>query len=462
MSVRRIDKKVVMENLPFLLVGAVALLWHLVLKISAGDDVVYFQTLMDGRSIWEILVHRYQTWSSRMAIEFVLIPLVNYPLLWKILDVLVFSTIPVWMYHILSDIPANAGISQRDKKQSLRLKWLVCGFTLLYPFSDMVSAGWIATTTNYLWPLWCAFLLVFLLKKMIYRQKLHWYTALAGVLVCIYGSSQEQVAAILLVIFILAVVCFWRRKHFFCPLLYVFLGITAVSLITILRCPGNVIRSAQEIEARMPEFAELSFLEKVYMGAANVERIFIAGVNSIFLVVVLVLAALVYIKTKDYWKTLISGIPALLLMGYGVIRTGHPWFEKIFVIPEQTAEWNFASPVTYLPILFLMVAAGSILYALFLLLQDQVELYAAVVFLLGAGLASGIVMGFSPTIYASANRPYMYLYFILMMTALYCQNKLHRIYHNAFSGTAQRLVITVFGLFVLVNVAEVFWMCHIM
>ena len=28
-------------------------IWHLVIKISAGDDVVYFQTLMDGRSIWD-------------------------------------------------------------------------------------------------------------------------------------------------------------------------------------------------------------------------------------------------------------------------------------------------------------------------------------------------------------------------------------------------------------------------
>lgn len=72
------------------MVFVAALIWHLVIKISAGDDVVYFQTLMDGRSIWEILAHRYATWSSRMAIEFVLIPLVQVPWLWKILDIYCF------------------------------------------------------------------------------------------------------------------------------------------------------------------------------------------------------------------------------------------------------------------------------------------------------------------------------------------------------------------------------------
>ena len=94
-------QKVFRQNIPFVVVFVTALIWHLVIKISAGDDVVYFQTLMDGRSIWEILAHRYATWSSRMAIEFVLIPLVQVPWLWKILDIIVFTLIPVLLYRLL-------------------------------------------------------------------------------------------------------------------------------------------------------------------------------------------------------------------------------------------------------------------------------------------------------------------------------------------------------------------------
>lgn len=85
------DKRKVQEILPFLCIGVVAVLWHAVLSVSVGDDMVYFKTLLDGRSIWQILAHRYQTWSSRLGIELVLIPLVHVPLLWRVLDTLVFA-----------------------------------------------------------------------------------------------------------------------------------------------------------------------------------------------------------------------------------------------------------------------------------------------------------------------------------------------------------------------------------
>ena len=58
-------------------------------------------------------------------------------------------------------------------------------------------------------------------------------------------------------------------------------------------------------------------------------------------------------------------------------------------------------------------------YALFCLMREKLETYFYTIAILGVGLASGIVMGFSPTIYASADRPYIYLYFILMAVCLF-------------------------------------------
>ena len=188
-----------------------ALIWHLVIKISAGDDVVYFQTLMDGRSIWEILAHRYATWSSRMAIEFVLIPLVQVPWLWKILDIIVFTLIPVLLYRLLFLNPEKY-LDMECNINKTAGKWLVCAFMLLYPFSDMVSAGWIATTVNYLWPLLGLLYIALLLQKLAQKGHVHWYEGAGGVVSCIFCSSQEQVAAILLVLLFLAMVYSWRRK----------------------------------------------------------------------------------------------------------------------------------------------------------------------------------------------------------------------------------------------------------
>ncbi len=432
--------------LPFLLVGIVTVIWHLILKISAGDDIVYFGTLLDGRSIWEILAHRYATWSSRMVIEFVLIPLVQVPWLWKLLDIAVYTSIPVLFYLLLN-----------DREENMTLKWQVCLFALLYPFSDMSSAGWIATTTNYLWPLWCVLYLLLLLKKKRDGKKLRFWEGLAGIAACIYGSSQEQVAVIELVIFAMAWFYFLKRKQGKQPLLAVFCLIDIVTMISILRCPGNAIRSAQEVEGRMPQFAHFSIWEKIYMGAANVERIFLAQVNSIFLIVAIVFAALVYQKTKNYRKTLIASMPLLVLAGYSVIRTGHPWFEKIFVVPEQTAGWDFSAAETWLPMLFLLVTIAGILCALYFLFAEKMEVYGYLIVLLGVGFASGVVMGFSPTIYASSERPYLYFYQILTGVCLYCMQQ-----ERAAWKKCDTLVWkTAAGLLVAVNLAEVTWMCHI-
>lgn len=434
--------------LPFFLVGLTAVLWHLTIKVSFGDDLTYFGTLMDGRSIWEILAHRYQTWSSRLAIELVLIPLVKHTLLWKLLDILIFTTIPIMLCRL----------ADADEKQ----RWFAVFLVLLYPFGDMVSAGWISTTTNYLWPLWCILWIGCLIKKIFCGGKIRWYEAAGGAAACIYGSSQEQVAVILFVVLVLSVIFLWKGKHKKIPLIYLLGTINIVSLASILLCPGNGIRRMQEVSGRMPKFAGFSVWEKLYLGLVNVERIFIANVNGLFLTAAAVLAALVYIKTKSWGKTLISGLPLMVLAGYSVIKLGYPPFEKIFAVPEQAVQWDWKSPFTYLPLLFLAVSAGGILYALYVLMKENMAEYVCIVLLLGAGLASGAVMGFSPTVYASADRPYIYLYFIIIYTCLLAVKRIDGRIWDGIHVSGLRLLLTAPALLAMVNVIHVWWICYIM
>ena len=77
-------------------------------------------------------------------------------------------------------------------------------------------------------------------------------------------------------------------------------------------------------------------------------------------------------------------------------------------------------------------------------------------------LASGIVMGFSPTIYASADRPYIYLYFILMVTCLFCIRQMYGQIRKEIPVLVQKISMVVLGMFCMVNIAETLWMCHIM
>lgn len=135
-----------------------AVLWHVILSTNVGDDMVYFKTLLDGNSsLGEILAHRYETWSSRMVIEAVLIPLVHCPLLWKILDIVIFTSLPVLLCGLLGVTGART---------------LVCNRTgAALSVCDVASAGWIATTTNYLWPLWGVLVIGMVLKQLRAAEK---------------------------------------------------------------------------------------------------------------------------------------------------------------------------------------------------------------------------------------------------------------------------------------------------
>ena len=452
-------KKITKKQLaPYLAVALLSVVWHMLISVGVGDDLIYFGTLLDGsRSIWEILAHRYQTWSSRLVLEFVLIPLVHHVLLWRILDAIVYVTIPMLMCRLL-----GAGE---------RLRWWVTGFVLLYPFSDMMSAGWISTTTNYLWPLWCALFVGVLLKDMLDKSEVkqeqvwkRWLSeggrAVGGTLACIYACSQEQVAVILFLVFALSICYFWRRKRYKLPLLYLWSGIDILSLIYILLCPGNEIRMNQEIESRMPQMADFSFWEKLYMGLANVERIFIANLNNVFLVFTVTLTVLVYRKTRNCKKTVVSALPVLILFGQSVVQLSHVRFRNFFVVPEQVAGWDFGIISTYLPLVMLAVCVVGILYALYELMRDDLERYLGTVLLLGGGFASGVVMGFSPTIYASADRPYIYLYFIMIYVCL-AQIKAMGRELAELSVDARRLAGVFLSIPVLVNVLDVTWLCYI-
>lgn len=446
------------ENGAFVAAALAAVLWHVVLSTNVGDDMVYFKTLLDGNSsLGEILAHRYETWSSRMVIEAVLIPLVHCPLLWKILDIVIFTSLPVLLCGLLGVTGCG--------------RWFVTGLVLLYPFTDMASAGWIATTTNYLWPLWGVLVIGMVLKQLRCGRKVPVWEAAAALLACAYAGSQEQAAVLLLLLLGMEVLHYISENRMKQPLLYALCGIDIISLIYIFSCPGNAIRSAQEMAGRMPEFADFTFAEKLYMGLANVERIFIAELDPVYCVVAAVLVLLVYRKTGDYRKTLLAGIPALLLFGQAMVRVSHPSLKKVFVRPEQTTHWDWHALVTYMPLVFLVLSVWGILYALWQLADGAWKHYLWTAFLLAGGFAMGVVMGFSPTIYASANRPYLYLYFVLIYVcadAVWNMGGMKAVWKTGSSDAVrkmpvpEKLMFTVLGLLVLANILDVTRMCWLL
>ena len=113
----------------------------------------------------DFLSYRYATWSSRSLIEFNVGVLVSVPTeIWRILDSVIFAAIAVLLSKLLTN----------NNESPFFYNCLACLFVGLFiiTFSKILeSAGWLATTTNYIWPICFILIHFYLLKEFIFKNK---------------------------------------------------------------------------------------------------------------------------------------------------------------------------------------------------------------------------------------------------------------------------------------------------
>ncbi|MDD6057076.1 MAG: hypothetical protein PUB98_02270 [Clostridiales bacterium] len=425
--------------LPFFLVVLVSFAYHLLMKPMGGDDV-FFSNALTTLSLPEYLFGRYEEWTSRIVLELLLVTVIRVPLLWRCLDFVLFATLPLLLAQIFGD---------GDE----RMNWCAAAAVLLYPFHDMGTAGWITTTVTHFWPLWGFFFVACLLKKMAVGKKIPVGAAIFGSLACIVVGSHEQWAVILFLVLLLYGFFLWKQKREVSNalLLSAFFLIEVVSLLVIAFCPGNAARNAVSIRD-LPVYANFGFGDKLYLGLLSIERVFLANADMVFLVVVTVWTLLVYLRTNSYKKTVLSGMPLLILFGQTVVRTAYPGLSGIFVQPGQILEWSWGELSTWIPMIYLAITLASMLYALFCLLGENVSEYVSALLLLGCGFGAGAVVGFMATIYVSGERVYAALYMALLCVTLCCIGKQKNRMNALFYGTGGKLIVTALSVPVLVNV----------
>ncbi len=423
---------------PFFLVAAVGLLYHLLMRPMGGDDTFFSEATKDV-TLWDYLSHRYLNWTSRVVSEFILVNVIQVPIVWRVLDFFMFATFPMIFAKLFDD--------------SELMRWCGAGAVLIFPFHDMGTAGWITTTVTHFWPLWGIFFVGLLVKKMAAEQHIHPVEAVLGVLVCVMTGSHEQYAVIMAVLFVLYGVYLWqqKKKPKYLLLFVALVLVTAVSLLVILLCPGNAGRNAVSL-ADLPIYATFGFGDKLYLGLLSIERVFIANADAVFFAVILIWTMLVYLKTNDYKKTLISGVPLLILFGQTVVRAAYPGLSGLFVIPGQILEWSWSELSTWIPMVYLALSVAAMIYALYQLFGEKLYEYICVLILLGCGFGAGMVLGFMATIYVSGERVYAPLYAILLLVTLFAVYKQREAVVRRIRQTSGKLVVTMLGLMCLVNV----------
>lgn len=394
------------------------------IRLGFGDDMVYIQA-WNEKPLDTFLKDRYEWWSSRIIIEAVMMPLVaSNPWIWRFLNILMVLLL-VWNAADLFGI--------KDKMQAQ-----ILFFILMWsiPISSINSAGWITTTTNYLWVMILGLVAMRPLKHWLLKEKLFPWEFIVCPVCIIYAANMEQMGAILLGCYLLFGCYLLIVQKKLSPLFYIQLILIVLSLYSIFASPGNAYRNQYEAERCFPEFLNLNILEKLLMGFLETTQYYLAAGNEqisyVFPLLTGILFALILSRstkgeTNKWIKSLIVFFPLAFYWGIGHLGNamlargmfpfGGHWV-GVLGMNRQLPGLGIYSAV--------MVAVQVIVYLL-LLFCTGISIYfihgksketLIQLILLAAGLLSRIVIGFSPTIYASGDRTALFCSMAILIVTL--------------------------------------------
>ena len=412
--------------------GVLAILFHMFwLKLGGGDDY-YFMTCLEDTGFGAFMVKRWYGWSSRLAIEGVLVLVLQQPIwVWKVLDILVSLLIAGLLCGFFCRSYGKCGSESGIPHTSLLL--FLC-FLLSYDFTEMDSAGYMTTTINYWWPL--AALLVAALPLYLWYQeracKKGFYVL--GAFAAIFAINQEQICAIALLACLYLLLGDKLRGRKTNPYLYLLLALSVFSAVCVVACPGNAARKASNIDFWFPAYAGFSLIQKILLGWYSLLKTLYQDLNLPYLLMTLILLTAVWKKQKSLPSRVIAAIPLLSNLGLlGVLLFGkyreYPWVHLILHV------FDFDQPVVYyqgsLPdserilLLIYTLCCVCVVISLFLI-WGRTKRSMDTLALLVIASASKISMGLSPTVWASSERTSIFLDFGFILLGMLAVRELER------------------------------------
>lgn len=387
--------------LSYAIIGIILLTAHAFMETGTQDDA-WFAEMLNTNTLPGYLIWRYREWSSRLPIEaaFVLFTHWN-PWIWRIVDSLM----------ILLLIYAISKVFVRENKKNYILPIFM--LLTLIPLGMLHSAGWITSTICYIWPAALGLYAMIPLRKWFDGEKPATYEYITVTLALLFATSQEQAAAIILCTYLLCGFALYKKKGEIHPYFWVVIAICLLAVLNIIVCPGNAIRNEVTITNSFPEFAYLNFGQKLYMGYVSAFSFFVSceGFNLIFVALTGTLCIAVFYKYQDLTKGNVALIPFLctFILGWlARVALKNGWIENNTLLRlvqnDQLQQFTlFKTGHLILECVLFGIILLCILVEIYWIFGKtwQCLLTCMVLF---AGIASRMILGFTPSIYISAGR----------------------------------------------------------
>ena len=377
------------------------------------DDKVFIDWIT-VRSIPELVAERYQAWTSRVIIEFTLFTVLKTS---KYLWMLIESGMVALLAYSISRI----FIKKENKKQlNIFLLFLI----MAYPMDIMGSAGWAATTVNYMWPLATAMFSLIPIKKIWDGEKFKVWEYPIYVLATIFACNQEQACAMLFGVYLLFTILLLLRDKKIHPFIILELILTITSLIFILTAPGNYVRKNEEIINYFKDFEMLTVQDKLSIGFTVTLGDIIEENYTAFLILSIMLVAYIFVNYKEKIYRTVSLIPLITICGLsvfsGITYNLFPFLgslrERLILERPLLTAGNANNLFYVFPLILSMVVFFSIIICLLLIFKNMKSNIAVLVFTVG--LATRLIMGFSPSVFASSVRTIFFFDISMLIVSL--------------------------------------------
>ncbi len=413
--------------MPFLLLFAAFFLLHLWMPHIRDDRVIEEGmefTSITPNYILYLIGSKYKEWSSRTLINVMTLIMGKLPhIIWIILDS-GMAVLVAWSISCLT---------KEKEREEVQINWFIVALLFLYPFSHMATAGWKATTVTYWWALACGLYAMLPIQRWIFGEKIRGWEYPLFFLAALYGANQEQMSAVLAGIYGCSIlVIFWmvwsgqgkgkKREVIFLGVIFF---VCFAEFLLALFCPGNEARMGDETAIWFADYGRITWVQKLEMGISSAGyKLFYSG-NLCFLVLTGIFFWLVWKKYQRQEYRIVAGIPFImcLIMGpcYNLVsnsleglkkwKTGLTSYGTITV--ENYTEWS-----SYLPLIWIGIGIGCLMLTFYLVFGKSWKTFGlCVIFLIG--YASRVVLGFSPTVWASSDRTYLFLYMAVIVVAVF-------------------------------------------
>lgn len=407
------------KYIPFLIFLIILLCYHWKLAVVTADYPT-FQTIVSKHPLLSLtkngfLSYRYATWSSRSLIEFNVGVLVSVPTeIWRILDSVIFAAIAV----LLSKLLAN------NNESPFFYNCLACLFVGLFilTFSKILeSAGWLATTTNYIWPICFILIHFYLLKEFIFKNKdiskfKRSIIYLILIITLLEAISSEQLLVMVGGAYLFTIVYCLYKKIEIPKLIYLFIIIILFNFIYDFCCPGNINKVKVVTKLGFPDYANFNIINKLDVGI-NYFLSWILMAKDLFSVIFLVLLGVyTYLISNKKKITIITLIPCLAVLFFASLRFAN--FTTVYSYFDLTNLKHGLLSLGFIRMLscgvMYLIITLIPLYSIYLIYKDNKKLGYFIFVLLILGFGSVIISGFTPSL-TSDGRIYLNYLFVMII-----------------------------------------------